>query len=189
MSSKPSREQAEEAVKTLIAWAGDDPQRVELLDTPSRVIDSYSEFFSGYMKNLEEEAGKIFPNNDNYNEMIILRDIILESYCEHHLVPIIGKVHIAYIPDKKIIGLSKLARIADIFAKRLQIQERLCVEIANAINKMTEAKGVGVVIESSHQCLTTRGAYKPGSVMITSHMIGFFKEEKTRKEFYSQIKG
>lgn len=188
MASKPSREQAEEAVRILIAWAGDDPKRPELLETPSRVVASYAEFFSGYNKDYKQEAGKVFPNKDNYEEMIILRDIIFESYCEHHLVPIIGKAHIAYIPDKKIIGLSKLARIIDIFAKRLQIQERLTVEVANAINQVTEAKAVAVLIESSHQCLTTRGAYKPGSSMITTHMIGAFKESKMRAEFYSQIK-
>jgi GTP cyclohydrolase IA len=187
-SNRPTREEAEEAVRTLIAWAGDDPDRVELLETPKRVVASYEEFFSGYNKNIAQEAGKVFPNTNGYDEMIILKDIILESYCEHHMVPIIGKAHIAYIPDEKIIGLSKLARITDCYAKRLQIQERLVIEIANAIDEITQGLGVAVMIESSHQCLSTRGAYKPGSLMVTYHMMGVFKEERFRKEFFEQIK-
>lgn len=187
MNKRPSREQAEEAVKTLISWAGDDPNRKELLETPRRVVNSYLEYFSGYNINIEEQNYKTFPNSENYSEMIILREIDLESHCEHHMVPIIGKVTVAYIPDKKIMGLSKIARIIDVFAKRLQIQERLSVEIATILNNLLSPKGVGVLIESSHHCLSTRGAYKPNSLMQTSHMIGCFKEEAIKKELFSRI--
>jgi GTP cyclohydrolase I len=183
MVLKPTRIEAEQAVRTLIAWAGDNPDRIELLDTPKRVVDSYSEFFSGYSQVIDQKISKAFDNVNGYDDMIILREVILESYCEHHMVPIIGKASVAYIPDKKIIGLSKIARIIDIFSKRLQIQERLVMEIASAINEIIKPKGVGVMIESSHQCLSTRGAYKPGSLMKTFHMIGCFKEDKIRKEF------
>lgn len=183
MNNKPTREEAEEAVRTLISWAGDDPSREELLDTPKRVVNSYNEFFSGYNIDIDAENYKTFNNTHDYDDMIILRDIRLESHCEHHMVPIIGRATIAYIPDKKIIGLSKLARIVDAFSKRLQIQERLVIEIADCLNKITEAKGVGVVIESSHQCLSTRGAYKTDSLMQTAHMLGCFKDSKTRREF------
>ncbi len=183
MSFKPTREEAEQAVRTLIAWAGDDPNREELLETPKRVVDSYAEFFSGYHENLNKKIDKTFDNIDGYDDMIILREIAFESHCEHHMVPIIGKAKVAYIPDKKIIGLSKMARIVDVFSKRLQIQERLVVEIANCLNQIVAPKGVGVMLESSHQCLSTRGAYKPGSSMRTMHMIGCFKEDKIRKEF------
>ena len=184
MSLRPTREKAEEAVRTLIAWAGDNPNRKELLETPRRVVDSYLEFFSGYNIKVDEQEYKIFDNDYAYDEMIVLRDIELESHCEHHMVPIIGKATIAYIPNKKIIGLSKIARIVDIFSKRLQIQERLVIEIAQCLNQLLDPKGVGVIIESSHTCLTTRGAYKPGSLMQTAHMIGCFREKDTRDEFF-----
>ncbi len=181
---KPSREQAEEAVRTLIAWAGDDPKRKELLNTPRRVVDSYAELFSGYNIIINDQDYTTFPNQKGYDDMVVLREVALESHCEHHMVPITGKATIAYIPDKKIIGLSKIARIVDVFSKRLQIQERLVIEIAECIDKLLKPKGVGVFIESSHQCLTMRGAYKPGSLMQTSHMIGCFKEREIRKEFF-----
>lgn len=181
---KPTREQAEEAVRTLISWAGDDPKRKELLETPRRVVDSYLELFSGYDVKIDEQGYKTFDNEKGYNEMVVLREIDLDSHCEHHMVPIRGKATIAYIPDHKIIGLSKIARIVDVFSKRLQIQERLVIEIAQCLDKLLSPKGVGVFIESSHQCLTMRGAYKPGSLMQTSHMIGCFKEENTRREFF-----
>jgi len=187
MTIKPTKEEAKQAVRTLIAWAGDNPDRPELLETPDRVVNSYNEFFSGYNKIIDKELGKTFENSSNYDEMIILREISLESYCEHHMLPIIGKATVAYIPDKKIIGLSKIARIVDIFAKRLQIQERLVVEIADCLNQVIKPKGVGVIIESSHLCLNIRGAYKPDSLMRTSHMIGCFKQENFRKEFLSAI--
>ena len=187
MSNKPTRKEAEQAVRTLIAWAGDNPDRAELLDTPRRVVDSYSEYFSGYAKVIDKKIDKTFDNLNEYDDMVILREMALESHCEHHMVPIIGKVSVGYIPDKKIIGISKIARIVDIFAKRLQIQERLVMEIAQSINQIVEPKGVGVMIESSHQCLNLRGAYKPGSLMKTFHMIGCFKEKSVRKEFLDSL--
>lgn len=187
MKNKPTREEAEEAVRTLIAWAGDDPQRIELLETPRRVVDSYKEFFCGYNQKIDSKITKTFDNINNYDEMIILKNIRFESFCEHHMQTIIGEASIAYIPNKKIIGLSKLARITDIFTKRLQIQERLVVEIAECLNQIVEPKGVGVMIESSHQCLTTRGAHKPDSVMRTCHMIGNFKDVQIRNEFFNHI--
>lgn len=187
MQKKVTQAEAEEAVRTLISWAGDDPSREELIDTPRRVAKSYKEFFGGYDANIAASHYKTFPNKDHYDEMIILKDIRIESHCEHHMVPIIGKVFVAYIPDKKIIGLSKIPRVIDIFAKRLQIQERLVIEIAQKLNEIIEPKGIGVIIESSHQCLTTRGAYKPESLMQTTHLIGCFKEERVRKEFFEAV--
>jgi len=183
VNPKPSRDQAEEAVRTLIRWAGDNPARDGLQDTPRRVIDSYQELFSGYTMSLDSKICKTFPNFSAYEDMIMLKNIRLESCCEHHMSPIIGAVTIAYIPDDKIIGLSKLARIVDYHAKRLQIQERLTIEIAKTLNEIVDPCGVGVVIESSHHCMTTRGVHKPGSLMRTSHMIGCFKEKEVRKEF------
>jgi GTP cyclohydrolase I len=188
MNSKPTREEAEEAVRTLIAWAGDDPNREELLETPARVVESYGEFFSGYQQKIDKKISKVFDNTHGYDDMIILKNIILESYCEHHMVPIIGTASLAYIPDKKIIGLSKIARVIDIYSKRLQIQERLVIEIANSINQIVMPKGVGVVIESSHYCLSSRGAHKPGSLMRTSHLLGCFKEDKIRQDFFNSLK-
>ena len=183
MNNKPTKAEAEEAVRTLIRWAGDNPNREELLDTPERVVNSYAEFFSGYDLTIDPKTYKSFDNKNGYEEMVILRDIRLESHCEHHMVPIIGRATVAYIPDKKIIGLSKIPRIIDVFSKRLQIQERLVIEIANCLDQLISPKGVGVVIESSHQCLTMRGAHRPISLMQTSHMTGCFKENKTRREF------
>jgi GTP cyclohydrolase IA len=187
MVKRPSRDVAEEAVRTLIAWAGDDPSRKELLETPSRVARAYEEFFSGYNQTIIGEKDKSFDNSKNYDDMVILKDIDFESHCEHHMVPIIGKASIAYIPKDRVIGLSKIARIVDVFSKRLQIQERLTIEIAESISQVTNAKGVGVVIESAHHCLTTRGAFKPASLMQTSHLLGCFKEENIRKEFWGRI--
>lgn len=184
---KPTREEAENAVRVLIAWAGDNPKRAELIETPRRVVDAYQDFFSGYEQKLEGSTIKSFDNLHGYDEMIILRDIAIESHCEHHMVPIIGKATVAYIPSQRVIGLSKIARIVDIYAKRLQIQERLVMEIANALNEVIGPKGVAVVIESNHHCLSTRGAYKPGSLMQTSHMTGCFKQENIRQEFWGRI--
>jgi GTP cyclohydrolase I len=189
MSLKPSKEEAENAVRTLIAWAGDNPNRKELLETPRRVVEAYQEFFNGYNIDIRTKEYKTFPNDAHYDEMVVLQGINLESHCEHHMVPIIGKATIAYIPNKKIIGLSKIARIIDVFAKRLQIQERLVMEIAQGLDELLEPKGVGVYIESSHQCLTMRGAYKPGSIMQTTHMMGCFKEDKFRNEFFAIVRG
>lgn len=179
----PSQEEAEEAVRTLIKWAGDNPYRKGLKDTPSRVVRSYKELFSGYSMRLDEGITKLFDNENNYDDIIMLKDIRIESVCEHHMVPIIGKVTIGYIPDKKIIGLSKLARIADYHAKRFQLQERLVVEIANTLNNVIKPLGVGIVMESSHQCMTTRGVHKPGAKMRTAYMLGSFKDNNIRREF------
>lgn len=188
MNKKVTKQQAEEAVRTLIVWAGDNPDREELCETPERVVESYKEFFSGYEIGFDKNQYKTFANKNDYEEMIILKDIRIESHCEHHMVPIIGNAYVGYIPDKKIIGLSKIPRIIDVFAKRLQIQERLVIEIAQALNEVIEPKGVGVIIRSSHQCLTTRGAHKTDSIMQTSHLIGCFKEDKFKKEFFEFLK-
>jgi GTP cyclohydrolase IA len=181
-----TKEQALEAVKTLIKWAGDDPNRKELLETPERVVKSYQEFFKGYNMTLDKVT-KTFDKAKHYDDMILLKNIRIESYCEHHMVPIIGKAAVAYIPGDKIIGLSKIARVVEIYARRLQIQERLTVEIAEGLNTMLNPLGVGVVIEAAHQCLTTRGAHKPGSIMRTTHMIGVFKDKDIRREFFGSI--
>lgn len=180
---KPSRLEAEEAVRTLIKWIGDNPEREELANTPQRVINSFAEIFSGYKINPEEENFTVFDNKYDYDDIVTVKDIDFNSYCEHHFVPISGKITVSYIPNKKIIGLSKIPRIVDIYAKRLQIQERLVIEIAQSINKLLSPKGVAVVIKSSHNCMTTRGVNKPGSLMQTSYMLGSFKDPELRKEF------
>lgn len=185
---KPTREEAEQAVRTLIKWAGDNPDREGLLDTPSRVVKSYEEFFAGYEIDPESILKRTFEEVEGYNEMIILKDIRLESYCEHHMVPIIGKVHIAYLPHQRVVGISKLARVAEIFSKRLQIQEKLTVQIAEAINNVLQPRGVAVVIEATHQCMTTRGVHKTGVTMQTSRMLGLFKSDaNARQEFFSLL--
>jgi len=187
-SKKPSRQDAEDAVRTLISWAGEDPLREGLLDTPKRVVKSFEEFFSGYNSDPEAILEKTFEETGGYDEMIILRDVRVESHCEHHLLPIIGKAHVAYLPKKRVIGISKLARVVDVYAKRMQIQEKLTAQIANSINKILRPKGVAVVIEASHQCISTRGIHKSGVVMQTSHMLGAFREDKkTRQEFINLI--
>ncbi len=181
---KPSREEAEAAVNTLIRWAGDNPEREGLVGTPDRVVRSYEEFFAGYQEDPVEMLSRTFEEADGYDEMVTLTDIRLESHCEHHMVPIIGKAHIAYLPNKRVVGISKLARVMEVFAKRLQIQEKLTAQIANTIQEVLEPHGVAVVIEAAHQCMTTRGVNKPGVRMITSHMLGVFRENsETRSEF------
>lgn len=188
LSEKPSREEAEAAVRTLIRWAGDDPNREGLLGTPDRVVRSYEEFFAGYEGNPEEILKRTFEETDGYDEMVVLRDIRFESHCEHHMVPILGKAHIAYLPKKRVVGISKLARILEIYAKRLQIQEKMTAQIANVIHDVLEPHGVAVVIEAQHQCMTTRGVYKPGVTMVTSRMLGCFRDDlATRKEFLTII--
>ena len=182
---RPTKEEAEEAVRTLIRWAGDDPYREGLIETPRRVTESYNEFFCGYSARLDNKICKTFPNNSEYDEIIILKDIRLESFCEHHMLPIIGRASVAYIPNDRIIGLSKLARIVEHHAKKLQVQERLVVDIAKTLNEIVNPKGVGVTIECSHQCLTMRGIHKPGSLMRTNHFLGIFREKDTKKEFLS----
>lgn len=184
----PTKEQAEEAVRTLIKWAGDDPDREGLLNTPDRVTRSYLEFFAGYKENPAEYLARTFEEVEGYDEMIILKGIRLESYCEHHMVPIIGVAHVAYMPDSRVVGISKLARVVDAFSKRLQIQEKLTQQIADTINQALKPKGVAVVIESAHQCMTTRGVHKDGVTMITSSMLGIFRSSAiTRSELLSFI--
>jgi len=185
---KPSREEAEEAVRTLIKWAGDDPTREGLVGTPDRVVRSYEEFFAGYDQDPEEILKRTFEETDGYDEMVVLRDIRFESHCEHHMVPILGKAHIAYMPKKRVVGISKLARIIEVYAKRLQIQEKMTAQVANVIQEVLDPLGVAIVIEAQHQCMTTRGVYKPGVTMVTSRMLGAFRNNiATRKEFLTMI--
>jgi len=189
-TGRPSRVEAEEAVRTLLRWAGDDPDREGLRGTPDRVVRSYEEFFAGYDQDPVEILKRTFEETEGYDEMVLLRDIRLESHCEHHMVPIIGKAHVAYLPDRRVVGISKLARVVEVFSKRLQIQEKLTSQIANAINEVLQPKGVAVVIEAAHQCMTTRGVHKPGVTMITSRMLGAFRDQPaTRREFMALIQG
>lgn len=185
---RPSREEAEAAVRTLLRWTGDDPNREGLLDTPKRVVKAYEEFFAGYLDDPVEYLQRTFEETDGYDEMVLLRDIRIESYCEHHMAPIIGRLHIGYLPNKRVVGISKLARVADSYAKRLQIQEKLTAQIANCIEDVLAPLGVAVVIEAQHQCMTTRGVHKTGVRMITSRMLGEFRTSpETRREFLSLI--
>ncbi|MFO1154492.1 MAG: GTP cyclohydrolase I FolE [Rhodospirillales bacterium] len=185
---KPGREEVERAIRTLIRWIGDDPDREGLKDTPRRVVDSFLEFFAGYEADPVEILRRTFEETDGYDEIVLLRDIRFESHCEHHLAPIIGRAHVAYLPHRRVVGISKLARVVDIYAHRLQIQEKMTAQIANAINDILEPKGVAVVIEAAHQCITTRGIHKPGVVMTTSRMLGVFRENAvTRRELLAMI--
>ncbi len=187
-TGRPSRAEAEEAVRTLIRWAGDDPAREGLRGTPERVVRAYEEYFSGYDENPEEILQRTFEEIDGYDEMVLLRDIRVESHCEHHLAPIVGKVHIAYLPDRRVVGISKLARIVEVYAKRLQIQEKMTVQIAHTIHSVLQPRGVAVVIEAAHECMTTRGVHKPGVAMLTSHMLGVFRDNAlTRQELLAMI--
>ncbi|MBC8269903.1 MAG: GTP cyclohydrolase I FolE [Rhodospirillaceae bacterium] len=186
--ARPSRDEAEDAVRTLLRWAGDDPSREGLIDTPARVVRSYEEFFSGYDVDPEELLKRTFEETDGYDEMVLLKDIRFESHCEHHMAPIIGKVHIAYLPKSRVIGISKLARLVELYAKRLTIQEKMTSQIANALNDTLQPDGVAVVIEAAHQCMTTRGVHKPGVSMVTSRMLGAFRDNpSTRREFLSMV--
>ncbi len=185
---QPTRADAEAAVRTLIRWAGDDPDREGLRATPDRVVRSYEEFFSGYALDPEEILNRTFEEIEGYDDMVVLRGIRFESYCEHHMVPIIGVAHIAYLPRHRVVGISKLARVLEIFSKRLQIQEKMTAQIATTIDRALRPQGVAVVIEGEHQCMTTRGVHRPGVNMVTSHMIGAFRDnDTTRKEFLSII--
>ena len=187
-STKISENDATEAVKTLIKWAGDNPEREGLKETPKRVIRSYKDFFSGYNSDPREILSKKFKEVEGYDEIIILKNIRLESHCEHHMVPFIGTAHVGYLPKNKVVGLSKLARLVEAFAKRLQIQEKLTAQIANAIDEVLQPKGVGVIIEASHLCVATRGIHKPDSKMVTSRMLGSFRNDQaTRKEFLDLV--
>ena len=184
----PTRDEAMQAVKTLIAWAGDNPSREGLIDTPRRVVDAYKEFFSGYKMNPEEILSTTFEEVEGYNEIIIIKDIRLESHCEHHIVPILGKAHVAYVPNKRVVGISKLARLVDSFSKRLQIQETLTAQIADTIQNVLNPLGVAVLIDAAHQCMTTRGVHKPQSSTVTRRMLGVFKKNPIlRQEFLSSI--
>lgn len=186
--ARPSREEAEKAVHTLLRWTGDDPDREGLLDTPARVVRAYEEFFAGYQVDPRELLSRTFEEVEGYDEMVVLRDIRLESHCEHHLAPFIGRAHVAYLPDKRVVGISKLARLVDAYAKRLQIQEKLTAQIAATLDEILQPKGVAVVVEAQHQCMTTRGARKQGVTMQTSRMLGTFrKDPRTRQEFFSLI--
>lgn len=185
---KPSRAEAEEAVRTLLRWAGEDPTREGLLDTPKRVVKSYQEFFKGYHEDPKEILARTFSETDGYDEIVLLKDIRLESHCEHHMVPIEGVAHVAYLPRARVVGISKLARVVDAYAKRLQIQEKLTVQIAATIQEVLQPRGVAVVIEANHQCISTRGVHKPGVSMITSHMLGEFRDNPaTRRELMAMI--
>jgi GTP cyclohydrolase I len=184
----PSREEAMHAVKTLIAWAGDNPHREGLIDTPQRVVNAYREFFEGYLMNPEEILARTFEEVEGYDEMVIVKNIRLESHCEHHIVPILGKAHVAYIPDKRVVGISKLARLVDVYAKRLQTQETMTAQIADTIQRVLQPKGVAVVIDAAHQCMTTRGVHKTETSTVTSRMLGLFREDpRTRAEFMTLI--
>ena len=186
--ARPSRAEAEAAVRTLLRWAGEDPTREGLLDTPARVVRSYEEFFAGYRIDPVALLERTFEEIDGYDEIVLLRDIRLESYCEHHMVPIIGCAHVAYLPGHRVVGISKLARVVEAYAKRLQIQEKLTAQIANTIQQVLEPRGVAVVIEAAHQCMTTRGIHKPGVTMVTSRMLGAFRDDPTtRREVLAMI--
>jgi GTP cyclohydrolase I len=186
--ARPTREQAEDAVRTLLRWAGDDPTREGLHDTPGRVTRAYEEWFGGYHVDPVHLLERTFAEVEGYDEIVLLRDIELESMCEHHLAPIIGKVHVAYLPHRRVVGISKLARVVDAYAKRLQIQEKLTAQIANTINEVLQPRGTAVVIEAAHQCMTTRGVHKPGVTMVTSHMLGAFRDDpSTRRELMAMI--
>ena len=181
---KPTKEEALKAVKTMIAWAGDNPHREGLVETPMRVVNAYSEFFEGYAQDAHNILAKTFEEVEDYDEMVIVKNIRLESHCEHHMVPIIGKVDIAYLPNQRVVGISKLARLVDVFGKRLQTQETLTAQIANSINEVLEPRGVAVLIDAAHQCMTTRGVHKTASSTVTTKMLGQFKEDKElKKEF------
>ena len=187
-TSRPSRGEAEEAVRTLLRWAGDDPSREGLLETPARVVRAFDEFFAGYAIDPAQLLERTFEEVDGYDEMVVLRDIRFESYCEHHMVPIIGRVHVGYLPDRRVVGISKLARVVDAFAFRLQIQEKLTAQIANTLQEVLQPRGVAVVIEAAHQCMTTRGVHKSDVAMVTSRMLGAFRDNgETRREFLTMI--
>ena len=185
---RPTRTQAEEAVRTLLRWAGDDPDREGLLDTPSRVVKAYGQWFRGYEEDPAAMLQRTFEEVEGYDEMVVLRDIRYESYCEHHMAPIIGKAHVGYIPTDRVVGISKLARVVDAYAKRLQVQEKMNAQIANTLFDVLQPKGVAVVLEGEHHCMSTRGVHKPGVSMVTTTMLGEFKTDRgLRREFMDII--
>ncbi len=185
---RPTREDAEEAIRTLLRWAGEDPTREGLLDTPARVARSFGELFSGYRVDPVALLERTFEETDGYDEIVLLRDIRLESHCEHHMLPIIGRAHVAYLPHRRVVGISKLARVVDAYGKRLQIQEKLTAQIANTIQDVLQPRGVAVVIEATHQCMSVRGVHKSGVTMVTSRMLGAFRDDpSTRREVLAMI--
>lgn len=185
---RPSREEAEDAIRTLLRWAGEDPSREGLQDTPGRVARAYEEFFQGYGEDPSTILSRTFAEVDDYDEIVLLRDIRFESHCEHHMVPIIGVAHVAYLPSRRVVGISKLARVVNAFSRRLQIQERLTAQIANTINDVLQPHGVAVILEAGHQCMTTRGVHRPGVSMVTSRMLGVFRSNSdTRRELMSML--
>jgi GTP cyclohydrolase I len=186
--SRPSQAEAEQAVRVLIRWAGDDPEREGLVGTPERIVRAYREYFSGYEEDPVELLQRTFEAVDGYDEIVVLKDVRFESHCEHHLAPFIGKVHIAYLPNNRVVGISKLARLVDVYAKRLQIQEKMTSQIANTVDEILQPKGVAVIIEAAHQCMTTRGVHKPGVTMVTSRMLGVFRDDpSSRREVLAII--
>ena len=186
---KPTEAEVHDAVRTMLAWAGDDPSREGLIETPKRVAEAYKEFFAGYETDPEEILEKTFEEVEGYDEMVLVKDIRVESHCEHHMLPIIGKAHVAYIPTNRVVGISKLARIVDVYGKRLQTQETMTAQIANAIQKVLKPKGVAVVIDAYHQCMSTRGVHKTESSTVTSSMKGVFNDNvRTRNEFLNLVK-
>jgi GTP cyclohydrolase IA len=187
-SGRPSRAEAEEAVRTLIRWAGDDPEREGLLGTPDRVVRAFREYFTGYDDDPVALLQRTFEETDGYDEIVMLKDIRFESHCEHHIAPIVGKVHVAYLPKNRVVGISKLSRLVDVYAKRLQIQEKMTAQIANTLDEVLQPKGVAVVIEAAHQCMTTRGTHKPGTLLVTSRMLGVFRTDPTsRREVLAMV--
>ena len=186
--AKPTRQEAEAAIRTMLRWAGDDPNREGLLETPERVVKAFEEWFAGYGQDPEAYMRRTFEEVEGYDDMIVLKDIRLESHCEHHLAPIIGRAHVGYLPTNRVVGISKLARVVEAYARRLQVQEKMNAQIANTIQRVLEPRGVAVVIEATHQCMTTRGVHKTGVTMVTSTMLGDFRtNEITRGEFLSVI--
>lgn len=188
-TQRPSREEAEAAVRTLLRWTGDDPDREGLLDTPSRVVRAYREFFWGYDENPTKMLARTFEETEGYDEMVLLKNISFESHCEHHMVPIIGTAHVAYLPKDRVVGISKLARVVEVFAKRLQIQEKMTAQIADAIQDALDPRGVAVVVSAQHQCMTMRGVKKSGVSMVTTRMLGSFKEDPMAKSEFMALTG
>jgi GTP cyclohydrolase I len=187
-SDRPTQEQAEAAIRTLIRWAGDDPEREGLADTPARVARSYIEFFRGYGEDPVALLERTFEEVEGYDEIVLLRDIRVESHCEHHMVPIVGRAHVAYLPHRRVVGISKLARVVDAYAHRLQIQEKLTAQIANTIQQVLQPLGTAVIIEAAHECMTTRGVHKTGVTMVTSRMLGAFRDDaSTRRELLAMV--
>ncbi len=187
LTKRPTREEAEAAVRTLIAWAGDDPSREGLLDTPGRVVDAYEEFFAGYDGDPYGALDRTFADVAGYDDLVMVRDIRLESHCEHHMLPIIGVAHVAYLPSGNVVGISKLARVVDLYAKRLQTQETMTAQIANAIEEVLKPRGVAVMVDAIHECMTTRGVHKPGTTTITTRFTGVFKDDPGFRERFMQL--